>query len=108
MKAYDKAIEINPDHHIGWYGRGNALRELKQYDDAIAAYRKSIEMKPDFFWAWFRLGRCHFFKQDNDKALEFLKKAKELDPEKFPKLLRSDEEFDSITELEDLKQLFES
>ncbi|MDJ0696662.1 tetratricopeptide repeat protein [Mastigocoleus sp. MO_188.B34] len=83
------------------------MRELKQYDDAIAAYSKSIEMKPDFFWAWFRLGRCHFFKQDNDKALEFLKKAKELDPEKFPKLLRSDEEFDSITELEDLKQLFE-
>ncbi|KST66865.1 tetratricopeptide repeat protein [Mastigocoleus testarum] len=107
LKAYDKAIEINPTHHIGWYGRGNALRELKQYDDAIAAYSKSIEMKPDFFWAWFRLGRCHFFKQDNDKALEFLNKAKELDPDKFPKLLRSDEEFDSITDLEDLKQLFE-
>ena len=111
LKAYDKAIEINPEHHIGWYGRGNALRELNLYDEAITAYNKSIEVKTDFFWAWFRLGRCYFFKQDNQKALEFLKKAKELDPQKFPKLLRSDEEFDSIAELEDLKdlkELFES
>ncbi len=107
LKAYDKAIEINPEHHIGWYGRGNALRELKLYDEAVAAYNKSIEIKPDFFWSWFRQGRCYFFKQDNNKALEFLKKAKELDPEKFPKLLRSDEEFDSILELEELKDLFE-
>lgn len=108
LKSYDKAIEINPYHHIGWYGRGNALRELGLCDKAIAAYEKSLEVKPDFFWAWFRQGRCYLFKKDNKKALEFFKKAKELEPEKFPKLIRSDEEFDSMMELEELKELFEN
>lgn len=108
LNSYHKAIEINPDDHLGWYGRGNALRELKQYDEAIADYNKSIEIKPDFIWAWCRLGLSYLLKENHHKALQCLQKAKELDAKKFHKITNSNQEFDSIRELDQFKNLFDA
>ena len=42
-----KAIEINPNVASAYSNRGNALKELKRLDDALASYDKAIALKPD-------------------------------------------------------------
>ena len=43
-----KAIEINPNVASAYSNRGNALKELKRLDDALANYDKAIALKPDY------------------------------------------------------------
>jgi Flp pilus assembly protein TadD len=35
IKCYDKAIKINPNNAMAWNNKGNALSELKIYDESI-------------------------------------------------------------------------
>ena len=46
IKAYDKAIEINPQNSMAWYNKGNVFTNLNKYDEAIKAYDKAIEINP--------------------------------------------------------------
>jgi len=50
------AIEINPNVASYYCNRGNALKELKQFDAAVASYDKAIALKPDFAEAYFNRG----------------------------------------------------
>src|SRR5208283_5560541 len=56
IKAYDKAIEINPQDADAWNGKGVILDELGKYDEAIKAYDKAIEIDPRYFEAWTNKG----------------------------------------------------
>jgi len=40
IKAYDKAIEINPLNWNAWYAKGLALDNLNKSEEAIKAYGK--------------------------------------------------------------------
>src|SRR5262249_19838876 len=53
---FSKAIELQPDHAVAWYNRGNAYRGLGQPAQAVADYSKAIELKPDFAEACNNLG----------------------------------------------------
>ena len=44
IKAYDKAIEINPKYSEAWNNKGNALYNQTKFDEAIKAYNKAIEI----------------------------------------------------------------
>lgn len=44
IKAYDKAIEINPENADDWYNKGFALYELGKYEEATKAYDKAKEI----------------------------------------------------------------
>ena len=44
MKAYDKAIEINPNDSDAWNNKGLALGKLNKHEDAMKAYDKAIEI----------------------------------------------------------------
>ena len=46
IKAYEKAIEINPQDSEAWYNKGIALNHLNKSDEAIKAYEKAIEINP--------------------------------------------------------------
>ena len=46
IKAFDKAIEINPQYSLAWYNKGRALYKLNKFDEAIKAYDKAIEIDP--------------------------------------------------------------
>jgi tetratricopeptide (TPR) repeat protein len=52
IKAFDKAIEINPQYEKAWTGKGTAFALLRDYDDAIRAYDKAIEIDPQSTMAW--------------------------------------------------------
>ena len=46
IKAYDKAIGINPQNPDAWYNKGLALAKLGELDEAVKAYDKAIEINP--------------------------------------------------------------
>jgi tetratricopeptide (TPR) repeat protein len=41
IKAYDKAIEIDPQHSNAWYNKGLALTKLNRSNEAIKAFDKA-------------------------------------------------------------------
>src|SRR5271157_1465361 len=44
IKAYDKAIGIDPNNSDAWNGKGFALNKLNQYNEALKASNKAIEI----------------------------------------------------------------
>jgi tetratricopeptide (TPR) repeat protein len=47
-KEFRTAIKHEPSLHQAHGSLGYALKELKQFEDALASYDKSIELKPDY------------------------------------------------------------
>lgn len=77
LACFDQALEIKPDYHKPWYGRGNVLFDLGRLEEAIASYNKALEIKPDYHEAWnnrgvilYNLGRLEEAIASYDKALE--------------------------------------
>jgi predicted O-linked N-acetylglucosamine transferase (SPINDLY family) len=73
----DRALALQPDFAEAWVGRGNALLELGQYQDAAAAYDRALTVQPRLANAWsglgnvsLRLGRHQDAEAAFDRALE--------------------------------------
>jgi tetratricopeptide (TPR) repeat protein len=56
IKAYDKAIEMNPQLIQAWISKGFALNSLAKYDEAIKAFDQVIRIAPQFAQAWYNRG----------------------------------------------------
>ena len=52
IKAYDKAIEENPQLVEAWNNKGLALEDMGKYDEAIKTLDKAIEINPRLAEAW--------------------------------------------------------
>ncbi|MCC8369349.1 MAG: tetratricopeptide repeat protein [Rickettsia endosymbiont of Oxypoda opaca] len=55
IKAYDKVIELDPNHVEAYYFKGYALEllvqtsgDISKYQEAIKAYNKAIELNPNY------------------------------------------------------------
>jgi Flp pilus assembly protein TadD len=44
IKAFDKAIEIEPQYALAWYNKGVALKLLDRTTEADAAFAKAKEL----------------------------------------------------------------
>ena len=51
--AYDKALELDPNHVRTWNNKGIILARLKRFEDAIECYDKAIEIDPEYANAWY-------------------------------------------------------
>ena len=58
-----------PQEALAWYKRGNTLRELGRYDEAMASFDKAIALQPDYAEAHNNLGNILFNKQRYEEAL---------------------------------------
>ncbi len=56
LKAYDKALLIDPKFLCAWVNKGTALTRMGRYDEAIAAFNHAIEINPQDSHAWNRKG----------------------------------------------------
>ena len=45
VELIDKAIKINPDSEAAHCNRGNVLKELKRWDEALESYEQAIRLK---------------------------------------------------------------
>src|SRR5215470_11879800 len=48
IELIDRAIAIYPNHAASHSNRGNALNDLKRYDEALGSYDRALSIKPDF------------------------------------------------------------
>jgi tetratricopeptide (TPR) repeat protein len=81
IKAYDKAIKINPHDSSSWYNKGNSLFNLNKYDDAIEAYNKAIEINPQNLYAWENKGFALSYLNKPYEAREAYNRAIEINPQ---------------------------
>jgi tetratricopeptide (TPR) repeat protein len=52
LKAFGKAIKLNPGDSNAWFRKGFSLSGLGRHADAIEAYDTAIELKSDASYAW--------------------------------------------------------
>lgn len=77
ISAYQKVIEINPNHSWSYQKLGNIFREQNKDDRAVTAYRQAIEINPNFSWSHYHLatvlekqGKFEEAKASYQKAIE--------------------------------------
>lgn len=56
LKAYQKAIEIDPNNSWYHHNLANVFRKQNQIQQAITAYENAIKINPKFSWSHYHLG----------------------------------------------------
>ncbi|MGI0018575.1 MAG: tetratricopeptide repeat protein [Nitrosotalea sp.] len=51
--AYDKALELDPNHVSAWNNKGIVLSRLERFEESIVCYDKAIELDPKYENAWY-------------------------------------------------------
>ncbi|MBI5043815.1 MAG: tetratricopeptide repeat protein [Nitrospirae bacterium] len=69
-KAYEKAIETNPNYTDAYNNWGNALGALKKYEEAIEKYQKAIEIDPNYTGAYNNWGLALYNLKRYEEAIE--------------------------------------
>ncbi|BDU59996.1 hypothetical protein FLA4_04060 [Candidatus Rickettsia kotlanii] len=49
LKAYNKAIALNPNHFQAYLNKGAALIQLGKYDLSLESYNKALELESNDF-----------------------------------------------------------
>jgi len=81
LGAAEQSIQLKPDYAEAWSNRGNALKDLKRYDEAIASYDKALSLKPDYAEAWSNHGIALKDLKRYDEAIASYDKALSLKPD---------------------------
>ncbi|MBC7350175.1 MAG: tetratricopeptide repeat protein [Candidatus Aminicenantes bacterium] len=80
ISALARGIELNPKGSSHYYATMAAsYRELKKYEESLAAINKALELGPDDY-LYMVLGSIHKARKDNNSAIEAYKKAIGLKP----------------------------
>lgn len=66
-EQYEQAIKLNDKDAIAHNNLGNAQRQLKEYDDAIASYKKSLELDPNALNPYLNASNIQLFSKNSPK-----------------------------------------
>jgi class 3 adenylate cyclase/Tfp pilus assembly protein PilF len=80
MKAFDKAIEIDPNFARAYAGRATIYNDWEQPQQALRESDQAIKLDPNLAWGFNTRGWAHIGLFNYNKAIEDLNKAIELDP----------------------------
>ncbi|PWJ43383.1 tetratricopeptide repeat protein [Sediminitomix flava] len=81
IKAYDKALIIDPEFVLAWDNMGFCYKQLKNYPEAIRAFKKSLILYPEGKFAQIELAEAYLLTKESDKAVEIYNGYKELFPD---------------------------
>ena len=81
IRAYEAALEADPEFAGGYYNLGNLHYDLKQYDRASMYFQKAIALTPDFAEAYYNLGNLHYDTGKYVRAVENFEKVVALKPD---------------------------
>lgn len=81
LNAFNRVIELEPNHAGAWMNRGNALFNLEQAEDALSAYDRAIELRPDDGFSWGARADALYDLERIDEALISWNKSLELKPD---------------------------
>jgi eukaryotic-like serine/threonine-protein kinase len=80
LDRFQKAIELNSEHHNAWLGRGDALFNLERYRSALLAYDKATELNPNNARSWKKRGDTLFRLERFEAALTVYNKSLQIQP----------------------------
>src|SRR5262249_29615634 len=66
--SYDKAIALKPDITVAHSNRGNALKDLKRFVEALTSYDRAVALKPDYAEAHSNRGHVLYDLERYDEA----------------------------------------
>jgi regulator of sirC expression with transglutaminase-like and TPR domain len=75
LQCFNQAIILNPKNHIGWYNKGNLLRELKNYEEALQVYDQALTLKPEHQDTLLNKGNVYKDLNQYDMALMYYDQA---------------------------------
>jgi len=81
VKAFSKAIELNPQDAETYYKRGNAYRKLGNYRQVVKDYSKAIALYPQYPAAYISRGDAYANLGNYRQVVKDCSKAIELDPQ---------------------------
>jgi protein O-GlcNAc transferase len=81
VASYDRAIALKPDYAEAYNNRGNVLRELKQFEEALANYEQAIKLMPPYAAAFNNRGVALLELDRFDEALASCNQAIALKPD---------------------------
>jgi len=80
-KAFDEAIDLNPEEWSAWWGRAVVYRQYGEYETAIQDLGEAIKLAPDLGGLYIDRGWLYFQQfGDISQALSDLSKAIEVEP----------------------------
>ncbi len=80
MKAFDKAIEIDPNYASAYAGRAAIYNIWGQYSKAMMESEQAIKLDPNLAWGFNCRGCAHTGLMNYQEAIQDLNKALELSP----------------------------
>jgi len=80
MAAAEQALCLDPNDSLAWNNKGNALRDLKRYKEALAAYEQAICLDPNYALAWNNKGATLRGLEWYKKSLAACEQGIRLDP----------------------------
>jgi len=81
VKAFSKAIKLNPQYVHAYIERGFAYDMLGNHRQAFKDYNKAVEVNPHYAGAYFVRGMAYGGLRNYRRAIEDYNKAIELDPQ---------------------------
>ena len=80
IRAYDKAITIEPDYFEAWNGKADALNRAQQFTEALVASDQALKIKPDYVQGWINRGYILYNLGRYDEELKAYETAIAIDP----------------------------
>ncbi len=80
IEAFEKSIELKPNHYDSWFQLGSIYLKLGQLDKAISHLEKARSLKEDFAPVYSNLGIIYAQKKDFDMAFHNFHKVIKLNP----------------------------
>ena len=79
VKAYQRAIELKPDHYFAYNNLGTSYHRLGEFKQAINSDESAVRIKSDYSIVIFGLGVAYLELKDKDAALEQHKRLSSID-----------------------------
>jgi arylsulfatase A-like enzyme/Flp pilus assembly protein TadD len=77
LKAFDKALELNPNLASALNGRGSAYKFANRVQEALKDWKKAIAIKPSFIDVYFNIGVTYLQMNAKQEALTYLNMCKQ-------------------------------
>jgi tetratricopeptide (TPR) repeat protein/S1-C subfamily serine protease len=81
--AFDRAIQLNPNSHYAYYGKGLALKEQYEEQQAKNAFQQATKLNSSFYPAWREMGDMLNELEQYPEAIKAYSKAIQLQPQDF-------------------------
>jgi tetratricopeptide (TPR) repeat protein/S1-C subfamily serine protease len=90
IAAFERAIQLNPNSHYAYYGKGWVSEIQGKYRQAKNVYQQATKLAPDFYPAWDRMGAVLGFDglKQYPKAIKAYNQAIQLQPSSFAPYVR--------------------